>query len=406
MKYLQLTVFLSLLILSSCKSVSTQSQKAGCRITMTELNSSKGYILENSLVKAAVFPGLSGKILDYTFKPTGEVLFMPLNEEVIEYAKPPIIVNSNFAGYKDMIWEYRFSAAYRVYKARIIADSPNKVAVELRWQGKSYRIVRTVSLSMNSTELNVSVTMTSLADKPQKLSYWKQITANITDTYNPGRQIAPLASAPKESPRGRAFNNQKTACIYNKPVPGMSNNYFPAQPWWAWQTPGTKLIMGEVVDDLSSMRPDGFFYSHKRNLLMTQETIFGSRVFKKGQSRTYSLVFVAVDGLTSLDYLSRNLAVKIVTLERSPLIVKLEAASPRYLPGAELKAVLLDNSGKIVAVGLGSKVNLSPKSAIALNLPINGKIKPGKYRLALQLACNGKVIETAAILGRLIEVKR
>jgi hypothetical protein len=405
MKYLQLTIVLCLLILSSCKSVSTQSQKAGCRITTTELNSSKGLILENSLVKAAVFPGLSGKILGYTYKPTGEVLFMPLNEEVIEFAQPPIIVNSNFAGYKDMIWEYRFSAAYRVYKARIIADTLDKVAVELTWQGKSYRIVRTVALSMNSTALNVSVTMTSLADKAQKLSYWKQITANITDTYNPGRQIAPLAPAPKKSPRGRAFNNQKTACIYNKPVPGMSNNYFPSQPWWAWQTPGTKLVMGEVVDDLNSMRPDGFFYSHKRNLLMTQETIFGSRVFKKGQSRTYSLAFVAVDGLTGLDYLSRNLAAKIVTAEGYPLTVKLQAAAPRYLPGAGLKAVLLDSSSKIVAAGAGPNVDLSPKSAIDLSLPINGKIKPGKYQLALQLACKGKIVETAVILGRVIEVK-
>jgi hypothetical protein len=138
---------------------------------------------------------------------------------------------------------------------------------------------------------------------------------------------------------------------------------------------------------------------------MTQETIFGSRVFKKGQSRTYSLAFVAVDGLTGLDYLSRNLAAKIVTAEGYPLTVKLQAAAPRYLPGAGLKAVLLDSSSKIVAAGAGPNVDLSPKSAIDLSLPINGKIKPGKYQLALQLACKGKIVETAVILGRVIEVK-
>ncbi len=388
-----------LVLFTACSSVKIES--TGCRLIPTELSGTKGYILDNGLVKVSVFPGLSGKVLDYTFIPTGELLFQPLEEEVIEFVDPPIIISSNHAGYKDMIWEYKLNTAYRIYKGEITKNTPEAVAVRMSWQGQIYRIERTVSLRRGSTALGVEIKLTSLKKKPRMLSYWRQTTANVKDVYKPGKQIVPLRPKPDKMPRYREYKNRKVDYIFKEEAPVRSNNYLPAQPWWAWISPGSKLLMGEVVDNRKSMLPDGFFYSFRRGTLMTQETIFGARKFTCGQSRVYRLAFVAVDGLDDLDYLSANLALNVIKTENGKVTV--QAASPKLLSNVELRTALLAG-GEVVSVGISVKTDLKPIGAVKLELPLDLKTKPGTYQLAIQLLQSGKVAETAQIMEQIIKV--
>jgi len=379
-------------------------------MTSIERGGQTGKVLENALVKATVFPGLSGKVLDFTFKPAGERLFQPLEEELIEFATPPIVVNSNYAGYKDMIWEHKFNSAYRIYRGEVTASTPERVAVAMTWRGKDYRIRREVSLRKNRAALDVAVTVESLAKKDQTLSYWRQVTVDLKDRYRPGTQIVPLRPKPERELRGRSFHNRKDEFIFKEPAPTRSNNYLPTQPWWAWISPGSKLIMGEVVDDFESLLPDGFFYSFRRDLFLSQECVFGSRNFKPGEKRTYSLAFVVVDGLDDLDYLSRNLAVDVISAPshigngEKPAAMSIRVASPRILKGCRLRAALIDDSGKTTVAETAVSADLSPTFAAQVILPLDMRTRPGVHQLGIQLVRDADVVETARIIRTKVSV--
>lgn len=397
---------------TNCPAAKRDPARSMCRVTRAQYAGHQEFILENDLIRVSVLPTSSGKILNYVFKTTGQQLFQPLDEEILEFADPPLVIKSNYAGYKDMIWERGFNPSSKVYLTKEIVEKPDRCAIEVCWTCREYTLTRRVSICRDTTEVRVDVTMTSTADEPQTLSYWSQTPMFVADpSATRPTQIVPVRHVEKKQAlRGRAFY-EGASVILAQTVPKGSVNYPPAQPWWALQDPKTRLIVGQVFPSVEDFGPDGFFYSCSTGSLLTQEPVFAQRTFAKGQSRQYALSFVTVDGLGEPAYLSRNLALQILTPPRgqykqgASMDVAMKMASPRCMAKAAIELVLVDTNGNVHKLGQSQEIALSPLQGfdVIFNVPV--QIAPGRYDLGVRLAVGGEMVETVTLVGRSIEVQ-
>ena len=397
---------------ATSKIVKGSDPLTACRISQVPLQGHRAFVLENALIKVAVVPSSSGKILNYIFKATGEELFQPLKEETIEFADPPMVIRTNYAGFKDMIWEHGFNSSSKNYQLKKTTVNPDQASIEIVWRGKEYFLTRKVSIFRNSTEVRVDVKITSLSDKTQKLSYWSQTPVRVVDVFSARpTQMIPVRHVEKtDAVRKRAFHKGPDEVLI-QPVPPKSTNYPLVQPWWGLRNPKSGLIMGQVFPSLEAFQPDGFLYTWCNKILLTQEPVFASRSFKPHQSRTYTVSFVTVDGLSELAYLSRNLAVELTTRPNksykkgADITVAIKAAAPRYVAKAVIKLVLKNSQGKIFNLGQGQQLSLSPLKPLVVTLKAPLQVTVGTYQLGLQLISDKKIVETAILLGHTIEVK-
>lgn len=383
----------------------------GCRLVKGRFQGYEEYVLENDLIRVSLLPPASGKILNYVFKPTGEACLQPLEEETIEFADPPIVMKTNYAGYKDMIWEHGFSAPARIYQAEVVSATRDRVAVALVWRGRDLELRRTAAIRRGSTEVQIVTEIMSTAAEAQRLSYWCQTPVRVADPYGPkGTQMVPVRPVPStDKVRGRAWFDGAAPQVVVQTVPPRSTNYPPAQPWWGLRNPGTGLILGQVCAALDALLPDGFFYTFCGETLVTQEVIFATRDYEPNGTRAYTVSFVVVNGLERLAYLSRNLAIGAPQAPRGlrvgdELEVEFPLASPRRIPRARLQLVLHDGRNGVLPIGSAVTASLVPISARHVALRGALAVPPGLYVLGIRLLEDGAAVETAALLGHQLRV--
>lgn len=218
------------------------------------------FLLENELLAVRVKPESSGRITSIVFKRTGEELLAPLEEKVFRISPlVPEHVDSNNAGYKDLIWG-RYVYPRLPFTATVINEGPEAAILSVRGQIGPIQIVRTITLLSGSAVVDQAIKATNVTKAPQEWNYWAHLLLNPAVFTAQGRSTAIFHTLGQ----GDAILTKVTERFAKPGIKeaDLKGSYLfasPAAPWLARIAPGSKT--GLMMKPTQFSPGDGTLFS-------------------------------------------------------------------------------------------------------------------------------------------------
>lgn len=391
---------------------------AECSVKKGVFEGSPAIVMESELIRVTIVPELSGRIAEYIWKPLGCNNFLRYRVKKGTALIPGAeIMESNFGGFKDLIWEHRIRRAERRYNYEIIKEKGESASVKVYFPEKSLRITRTMTIFEKSSELKIDVALTNTGEKPEILSYWAHTMVTVGGDYNPEEDYnyIPLRKNKKTSAGGHRLTTVEDDNIFA----GMPENgyYPPKQPWCAVIDKPKKLLYAQIVS-LEQLGETGAFHIWTgggiwEKYRLSQEVIFAPWKYEKNQTREYNISIVMVQGMDKVTYVNRYLVLDIDPLsktifqrgEKIPLTLKL--SSPREDTKIKLLMYLVDSKGRRYKGSAIDLSNLTPKQTVIREVRLNTDDCPlGSYKIKVLMKNNmDKEVDEFELLGFDVIVK-
>ena len=198
--------------------------QADCRISKGKEGKWETIVLENNYIRVKILPESNGRIAEYTLKGArGERKFFPkLVFKTLEIM-PDVetIMETNYAGLEDWIWEIGLTKQYLKYQSKILENSKEKSSVELSLAGSEYRIIKTVSIFKDSSEVAVQVKLINRTPEKKIGSYWAHTCIALDgaiDNDNTRIYVPMTPSANPERRKGLYLQKVGQETVYSRKV--------------------------------------------------------------------------------------------------------------------------------------------------------------------------------------------
>ncbi|MFH0796928.1 MAG: hypothetical protein V2A65_07725 [Candidatus Omnitrophota bacterium] len=385
--------------------------RADCRISKGKEDRWEAIVLENDYIRVKVLPESNGRIAEYILKGAGgERKFFPKMVFKTFEIMPDVetILETNFSGLEDWIWEVGLTKQYLKYQSKILEKSKEKSSVELSLAGSEYRIIKTVSIFKDSSEVAIQVKLVNRTSEKKIGSYWPHTCIaldGVIDNDNTRIYVPMNPSTNLERRKGLYLQKIEQETVYSRKVSdrGKDNGsdfFAPAQEWWAMVK--DNLVLGMLVP-LSETDRDGMYYSWSGPAGLSMELIYNSYEFLPGQEQIYHLSFVSTEGLDSIDYINKYITLAVgrekVKVIGDVVTVPIKISGVRKISNYRLELIAIDKNGNEITKGVIEISELTPIKVIEKEVALKG-IKDKGYGLKFRLYdSKGTKIDENKLLG-------
>ncbi len=283
---------------------------AGCAATY-ECTMSKGelapgvpeYSLNNGLLNIKVVSGVSGIVNGMKYLPGKLELFEPMTYNEKTHDLLPSQIHVTVTGGRELVWGVKnfVNTPMKVDKVCTTAEK-SSISMSTRFfQGENIEARKQVELAAGTLAVDVKFTLINRGRKPQQMSLWKHLTAQLT----PGQRdiIIVPARGGVDRVAGRAVLAMEHDALYHDFEPEHQALFIaPLAPWMA-RCASDGVNRGTLAASCDEMsEPNARFYTwkHPVRTLHTAEMILPPQEFAPGQSKTYHIRYFYFPHLKSL----------------------------------------------------------------------------------------------------------
>lgn len=289
------------------------AQNEYCSMESGKISGLKTIVLQNRLLKTEVIPNATGRIASIYYKPGNVELLTPYFQKTTFIdVLVPLRSSSNRGGYKEWFWGSKNGNITQM-KPEVIFNSPDKVSISLfdeYYQNKNFSLIRTVTLSKNSTCIQIGVKIKNVGEKKQKLALWLNLIPTINES---SKLIIPAAGNKKLVMKRRVYSCKFDQLLELKKT--AINNFFvsPSRPWFAVAMTNKKVILAYKVKN-QYIKQQGLLYSWRGYVegkkRKTLEMILSPKNLQPGQSVEFQFKIIVFAGLSSLSAISENIGIQ------------------------------------------------------------------------------------------------
>lgn len=283
---------------------------AGCAASY-ECSMSKGelapgvpeYTFNNGLLEIKVVSGVSGIVNSMEYLPGKLHLFEPMKYSEKTHDLLPSQVHVTVTGGRELIWGLK-NFINTPMKLLDLSTTPekNRISMSSRFfQGENIEAHKTVELAAGTLAVDVTFTITNRGRKPQQMSLWKHLSAQLTPEQ---RDLIILpARGGVDRVAGRAVLPMESDVVYHDFEPEHQSFFIaPLAPWVARSSSdgvnrGTLVMTSPGMSD-----PQARFYTwkHSVKILHTAEMILPPQELAPGGSKKYEVRYFYFPHLKAL----------------------------------------------------------------------------------------------------------
>ena len=336
------------------------------------------YTFNNGLLKIKVVSGVSGIVNGMEYLPGGLELFEPMKYSEKVHDLLPSQIHVTVTGGRELVWGVKsfINTPMNVQQAYATAEKSSICMSTRFFQGENIEARKTVEMRAGTLAVDVTFVITNRGRKPQQMSLWKHLTAQLTPSQRDTIIIPARGGVDRVA--GRAVMPVEQDLLYHDFDPGIKAAFVaPLAPWMA-RCASDGVNRGTLVMYCNEMvEKNARFYSWKHSVqkLHTAEMILPPRELAPGQSQEYKIRYFYFPHLRALRALDDGTGFDI---EPGALVV--ENAVPR----GEQQIDIYCGGGKVgncripaLAAGRAYRIKLDKKYT-AGNVSLDIITKDGK----------------------------
>ena len=261
------------------------------------------YTFNNGLLEIKVVSGVSGIVNSMEYLPGKLKLFEPMKYHEKVHDLLPSQIHVTVTGGRELVWGVKsFINTPMDVQHAYATKEKSSIRMKTRFfQGENIEACKTVEMSAGTLAVDVTFALTNRGRKPQQMSLWKHLTAQLTPSQRDTIIIPARGGVDRVA--GKAVMPVERDLLYHDFDPEHKAAFVaPLAPWMA-RCASDGVNRGTLVMYCSEMvEKNARFYSWKHSVqkLHTAEMILPPRELAPGQSKEYKIRYYYFPHLRAL----------------------------------------------------------------------------------------------------------